>query len=90
MGTTAKDSLFNVRWEFVTIWADTGAFYFQASATANGALDTTNFTSRDPILVNSGDRVTFDVTKLRRLRYWSYIGTVTLNFFGIKKSSQNP
>lgn len=87
--TTAPiDTLFPIRWEAVTIWADSIDIYCIFGASATG-IDTTGWSSRDPLLIKSGTRAVFGPSlKLRRLKVWARSGTDIINFLGYKRSAQ--
>lgn len=87
--TTPRDEFYSVRWEWCTVYADSGDFYAIWAATSTGAVDTTSFTSKPAVLIRAGDQLFFDSTmKLRRLRVWSRFGTDIIYIIGAKKQAQ--
>lgn len=86
--TTPQDSTFDVKWEQVSIWSDSLAWYYRSGASSTG-IDTTSWDSRPAIRVSAGDIVMFGPTvKLRRFEWWMDQGTDYINFFGLKRSAQ--
>lgn len=85
---TAIDSLYTVKWESISMWADSVDWYIIVGASARG-VDTTSWSSRIPTLINAGDIfVIDDGKKLRRAKFWTRSGTGTMNVLGEKKTSQ--
>lgn len=80
---TDIDSTFNTQWESVTIWANT------AIRVTIGAPDTTDWDSRDYVLLSSGASLTFGpATKLNRLEFRANSGTGYIYMVGLKKTIQ--
>lgn len=86
--STAQDSLFDVKWEYVTIWTDSLDWYLKSGASSSG-VDTTSWSSRDYVRHSGGDAVVFGPgVYLRRAWFRTVTGSDYINFFGLKKSSQ--
>jgi hypothetical protein len=84
VNTTATDSTFSQRWEYVTFYADTVDFYYRA-----GAPDVASWTSRKWILVPNGSVVSFGpATPLVRLEFKTKAGTGNLYMIGAKTTRQ--
>lgn len=78
----------SVRWEYVEVWADSVEWYARIGASSTG-VDTTDWSSRDPVKWGPGDRMIVGPgIKLRKLSVWAVNGTGWLFFWGYKKSAQ--
>jgi len=84
VNTTGIDSFFTVKWENLTIKADTGDVWVKAAT----GLDTANWSARDPYLLDDGESLSFGPSNsIRRLAVRANIGTSTVYFIGTKKRS---
>ncbi|KKK54731.1 hypothetical protein LCGC14_3081740 [marine sediment metagenome] len=78
----------SVRWEYVEVWCDSAEWYAKIGASSTG-VDTTDWSSRDPLKIDPGTRLVIGPgIKLRKLSAWAVNGDGFLFFFGYKKSAQ--
>lgn len=86
--TTPASVTPSVRWEYVEIWSDSVEWMARQGASSTG-IDTTSWSSRDPIRWMAGERMRVGPgIKLRKLEYWAVTGSGWLYFWGYKTSAQ--
>ena len=82
--TSAVDSTFNVRWEFVTVYSDTLDLWLKI-----GAPDTSGWSSRSWIKLEGGTSLFFErPIYLKRMEWKTVSGSGYLYLIGGKKQKQ--